>query len=260
MAQHVKLLEYLLLLLYVLASGVILILAKAPMLAVAAVLFLGPLLVLWQRVYLRSRLIPLMALCITLLTAIVQIYAYVHGLWYELAPSNTQIFGAGPLESYVFSTIFVLYCIVLYEYFFDDKSIRVKTIYVARIVGVLGALLAVSLGYVYFFAATVITNAYAVLIAAILLSLVAMIGWRGHSLRMKVLGRATAFSLAILPVSLVSELVMLSNDVRFFANAQDYLFSIQYFGYLLPAEEIFLLVLLPIWIVVLYEVLFDDEL
>lgn len=258
MKNHIKLLQYLLLVVYVLLSSVILIVASAPMLAVAAVLFLGPLVVLWQKVHLRTRLIPLIAICVTLLTAIVQIYAYVHGIWYELAPSNTSVFGSGPLESYVFSSVFVLYCIVLYEYFFDDKNGRVKTNYVAQIVGVLGILLAISLGYVYFFAATVIENAYAVLVAAILLSLVAIVGWREHDVRLKIFARALTFSLTILPISLVTELVMLTNNVRFFANTQDYIFSFQYFGYLLPLEEIFLLILLPVWIVVLYEVIFDD--
>jgi len=244
--------------LYVMVSGLILVLATAPMVAVAAVLFLGPLVFLWQRVDLRTRLIPLVAFLAVLATAVVQLYAYAHGLWYEIAPSNVQVFGAGPIESYIFSVTFILYMIVMYEYFFDDKTSRVRTVYVARIIGLLGIMLAISLGYVYFFAVTVIENAFAVLVAVIGLTLAVMIGWRNFKMRSRILLRAAAFSWAILPVALVCELILLANGIRFFANQQDYIYSIYFFGYLLPLEEIILLLLLPMWVVVVYELLFDD--
>lgn len=258
MSQHASLLQYLALMSYVMMSSVILVLATAPMLAVATVLFLAPAILVWQQIDLKTRLIPLVALMTVAVTAVVQIYAYIHGLWYELAPSNTMVFGSGPIESYAFSVTFILYMIVMYEYFFDDKHSRVKTTYVARILALLGIILALSLGYVYFFAATVATSAYAVLVGAVMLSLVLMVGWRQSAVRIRILARAAVFSLTMLPVALVAELILLANNIRFFANPQDYVYSVPFFGYLVPIEEIALLFLLPIWVVVVYELLFDD--
>ncbi|WP_204387482.1 hypothetical protein, partial [Bifidobacterium pullorum] len=71
-------------------------------------------------------------------TALVQLYAYKSGLWYELSPLALPVFGGAPLETYVFSVMHILYLILLYEYFCDDGSSAPKAKISARGLGTAG--------------------------------------------------------------------------------------------------------------------------
>jgi hypothetical protein len=52
---------------------------------------------------------------------------------------------------------------------------------------------------------------------------------------------------------------MLVNGIRFFANDQSYLYVIKLGILSVPVEELFLLLLMPFGVSVLYELYFDDS-
>ncbi len=253
------LLEYFLLVLFSVFSAVILLSAQAPILGVAAVLFLAPLIVMWQKIDLRSRLLIPISMIAVSATVVIQSFAYRQGLWYEITPSHIMMFGAGPLESYVFASLLILYMVVMYEYFFDDSAARISRGFEKALqIGVLSLLLAISFGYIFFSAATVTQNGFAVLVGFLAFMLVALSSVRYQLLRRSIFRKAFFFSIAMLPVSLIAELVLLGNNIRFYANLNDYVHVFSFFGHPLPLEELFLLILLPMWIVVIYELCIDD--
>jgi len=257
-SQYVVL-EYFLLVLFSAFSAVILLISNAPILGVAAVLFLAPLIIMWQKIDLRTRLLVPVSMIAVSATIVIQSFAYRQGLWYEITPSHIMMFGAGPLESYVFASLLILYMVVMYEYFFDDGAARISRGFQKALqIGVLSLLLAISFGYIFFSAATVTQNGFAVLVGFLVLMLVSLSSVRYQLLRPSIFRKAFFFSIAMLPISLIAELILLANNIRFYANFNDYVHILSFFGYPLPLEEVFLLVLLPMWIVVIYELCIDD--
>jgi len=253
-----SILEYFLLLLYLIFSAVTLIATKAPLLGVAMVLFLAPMLVVWQRLDLKTRLLVPLSVIAVAVTVVFQAFAYSQGIWYEVTPTNIWVFGAGPLESYVFAALLIIYFAVLYEYFFDDKTNRGTSLTKAIHIASISVLLAIAFGYVFLTSAVIVEHGFAVLVGFLAFGLVALGSIRQQLLDRRVLQKATLFSVAMLPIGLIAELVLLSNNIRIYAHLNEYVATIQYFGHVLPIEEIFLLLLLPMWIVVVYELCFDD--
>lgn len=252
------LLDYFLLVLYSVFSAVILIVGDSPMVAVTLVLFGAPLLLMWQKVDLKTRfLIPVSFMAIAG-TGLVQFFAYKQGIWYEIAPSATNLFGTGPIESYLFYCVMIFYLIITYEYFFDDAKARLRTNAVARQIALIGILLGVSFAYVLLFADVVARNGFAILIGFLFLSLVALFSIRRQLLSETVVKKSVLFSISVLPIALISEFVLLSNNIRFFANGNEYIHMLNFWNYQVPAEELALLILLPMWLVVIYELCFDD--
>lgn len=253
------LLEYFLLVLFSAFSALILIVSNAPILGVAVVLFLAPLIIMWQRIDMRTRLLVPLSMLALSATVVMQSFAYRQGLWYEITPTNIMMFGTGPLESYVFACFLIVYFIVMYEYFFDDSYSRAtRGFQKAMQVGVLGSLLAVSFGYVLISSPAIVNNGFAILVGFLSFSLVALASVRYQLLNKTIFRKAFFFAVAMLPISLLSEFVLLNNNIRIYAHANDYLHSFTFFGHILPLEEVFLLLLLPMWIVVLYELCIDD--
>jgi len=256
--QH-PLLEYLLLILFSIFAAAILVTANAPILGIAFVLFLAPLIVIWQRVDMRTRLLMPISLIAVSATIVIQSYAYRQGLWYEITPSQLMMFGTGPIESYIFATLLIMYLVVMYEYFFDDHASSFgRSFEKAMQIGVLSVLIAIAFGYVFLSAATVVENGFMILIGFLSFALVAMTSVRYQLLQKNIFRKAFLFTTAMLPISLIAEFVLLSNNIRFYAHFNDYVYVFNFLGHPLPLEEIFLLVLLPMWVVILYELCFDD--
>lgn len=253
------LLEYFLLLLFSVFTATILISAQAPMLGIAVVLFLAPLIIMWQKIDMRTRLLVPFSMLAVSATVIIQSFAYRQGIWQEVTPTNTTMFGAGPLESYLFACLLVVYLLVMYEYFFDDSFSRATRGFAkAMQIGVLSVLLAISFGYVVVSANSVIQNSFAILVGFLTLALVALASIRYQLLSRRVFRKAFLFAIAMLPISLIAELTLLSNQIRLYNDTANYLYTFDFFGHTLPLEEIFLLILLPMWLVVIYELCIDD--
>lgn len=244
--------------LYTAFAAVILIVTKAPMLGVAFVLFLAPVLIIWQRVDIRTRLLIPISFVALAATVVLQAFAYKQGLWYELAPSGYMFLGAGPIESYVFACLLFVYLVVMYEYFFDNQANRTRTTQKAIQIATLSVLLAITFGYVFLSSATIVQNGFAILVGFLALALAAAGTIRQRLLHSNVIRKALLFTLSVLPVGLMAEFVLLSSNIRIYANLNDYLLTFQFFGYQFPLEAVFLILLLPMWIVVIYELCFDD--
>lgn len=66
------------------------------------------------------------------------------------------------------------------------------------------------------------------------------------------------FSLLLWPLSLTFELVSLVGDVRIFAFTSEYIYTLSLFGQAVPVEELFLLLLWPALLALMYESFVDD--
>jgi len=258
MVTKVRFLQFLGLLLYTIVSAVVLLASHASYLTCAIVLLLAPMIVLWQQLDLRSRLIPIVGLFAVGLTIIVQLYAYVHGLWYELTPTGIWLLSLVPLESLLFGSLLIMYYVLVYEYFFDDQVGRVKTTYIAQMMAVVMVLMSVMVGYVFISPEPLFPKPYLYLVGVLLGMLVLTIGVRQSITRLRIMKRGALFSLAIFPLSFIGEMVLIVNDGRFFANVPEYVYVFSLFGHSIPLEEFLSLLLFPWWIVVVYELILDD--
>lgn len=259
MRMFPKVIYLLALTIYTTLAGVLLVHFKANVLWVVAFLTLLPTLVFWYQEKLHSRLIPLLLGLTLVLTTVVEIFAYINGLWYELSPFSIRIFGLFPLEAYVAGFAHILYFIVMYEYFFDDRGNKVKEVTrnTTWISVAFGTSLALALGYLYLFSSLFFSYAYALFIilgsiAFLLLVLLLHVSWR------KIGKKSLLFALSFLPVSLIYEWVALSNDLRFFANYNDYLMVLHIFNFSVPLEELVFIFLVPFWLAITYELYLDD--
>ena len=245
--------------LYTLCTALILVWAQASFLIITALLFGAPLFVLWNRLRLTSHLIPLLTTFTLLVTAIIQIYAYKSGLWYELSPLSLPVFGGAPLETYIFSVVHILYLILLYEYFFDDGVSAKRTKIHARGLGLIGGGYALVLGVVYINPIILVTYPFAFLLAFISSLFALMILVQKNIPSLALFKKAGLFALATLPLSLVYEWVLIENGVRLFANVNEYIWYFEWNRNVIPVEELLLLLLIPFGLVMLYEMFIDDS-
>ncbi len=259
MRMFPKVIYLLALTVYTALSGVLLIHFKANVLWVVTFITLLPTLVFWYQEKLHSRLIPLLLGLTLVLTTIVEIFAYINGLWYELSPFSIRIFGLFPLEAYIAGFAHILYFIVMYEYFFDDRGNKLKEVTrnTTWLSVAFGTALALALGYLYLFSGLFFSYAYALFIiigsvSFLLLVLLLHVSWK------KIGKKSLLFALSFLPVSLIYEWIALSNDLRFFANYNDYLMLINIFNFAIPLEELVFIFLVPFWLAITYELYLDD--
>lgn len=259
-----KIIYLLTLTIYTALAGILLVYFKANVIFVVATLTLFPTLVFWYQEKLQSRLIPLLVGFTLVFTTVIEIFAYINGLWYEISPFSIRIFGLFPLEAYIASFAHILYFIVMYEYFFDDKRNLLNkknelSQHKAWLSLIFGTVLALALSYLYLFSGLFFSYAYSLLIVGgsvmfLLLVLLLHVSWR------KIGKKSLMFALSFLPVVLIYELVALNNDLRFFANFNEYIYVFNIFGFNLPLEELCFIFLVPFWIAVTYELFLDDGL
>jgi len=250
--------HFFLLTLYTLCVGSILMVTNASFVVMAALLSGGPLVVLWHRVQLRTQLIPLVALGTLFATALIELSAYTAGLWYEIDAATAFVWGGVPVASYLFSFVHVLYCIIVYEYFFDDKKSSPTTGYQKQGLALVVLGYTLLAGYLYIKPTLFFEYPFAVLLAAMCSSLAVMIALKQNVPHIMLMWRALRFALLLFPISLVYECVMIVNGVRFFANDHAYLYVFNLPGLSVPIEELFLILLIPFGVAMLYELYFDD--
>lgn len=244
---------------YTLCTALILVWANASFLVVTAVLFGAPIFVLWNRLQLTSHLVPLVATFTLLATAIIQIYAYKSGLWYELSPLSLAVFGGAPLETYIFSVLHILYLILLYEYFFDDGTSTKRTKISPRGLGVLGVMYALMLGIIYTDSTILVSYPFAFLLAFMSSLFAVMILVRKSMPPVALFKKAGLFAIATLPLSLIYEWILLENGIRLFANVNEYIGYFEWNYQVIPVEQLLLLLVVPFGLVMLYEMYIDDS-
>lgn len=244
--------------LYTLCTALILVWADASFLVITALLFGAPIFVLWNRLQLESHLVPLISVFTLLGTALVQLYAYKSGLWYELSPLALPVFGGAPLETYVFSVLHILYLILLYEYFCDDGSSAPKAKISRRGLGAVGILYAVIVGIIYTNPVLLVNYPFAFLLAFMSSLFALLILVRQSMPDIRLFKKAGIFALVTLPLSLIYEWILIENGIRLFANVNEYLWYFEWSGHVVPIEELLLLLIIPFGLVMLYEMFLDD--
>lgn len=221
------------------------------------VLVLSPTLLMWYHERLHVATVPLLAIGAFSFSLLVGSVVYLNGVWYETSSTELRLLGLLPLEAFIAAFLHILFYVTAYEYFFDNKSnsesIRHQRAY---IIGVLGVF-AFSLAYLYLFSHILVSFAF----AWIILGLLVLIGYGMmllYTQRSTLLTRAMLFSAAMLPVSLAYEWVSLANNLRFFANTNEYVYVFTVFGQIVPLEELLFVLLVPVVVALFYELFFDD--
>lgn len=253
-----RLLHYLILLAYSAVMAVALVQFKSLSVLTSFVLVVTPMVVLWRREQLHFHTVPLLALGAASMALLLSMVAHMQGAWYELSAGSLRLFGLVPLESFFVSIAHILFFVTIYEYFFDNAKnspvVRHRKSYIIALWGVV----ATALGYLYLFSQVALTHTF----VWIILLLLVLIGYAGLLLtkyRKEVILRSLKFTLAMVPFSLLYEYVALSNNLRFFANPNEYLYSFTIFEQIVPLEELIFILLLPTLVILYYELFFDDE-
>lgn len=245
--------------LYAAFVGVILVYFEANILWVMLMLTLLPTALFWYLEKLNTRIIPIILVIAFTATLFFETFAYLNGIWYELSPLSSRLFGLIPVEAFIAGFAHWLFFIVVYEYFFDDrKTSRKKTLpFLHYFLAGTASLIAFSLAYVYLFSATFFTFPFALMIVlGFVVFITAIIIFQTKWIR--VMPKVLVFALCLLPFSLVYEYVSLQNDLRFFANVNEYIYSFNFLGMSLPVEELLFVFLVPFWMAALYELYLDD--
>jgi hypothetical protein len=232
--------------------------ADASFLVITALLFGAPIFVLWNRLHLKSHLVPLLATFTLLGAALLQLYAYKSGLWYELSPWALPVFGGAPLETYLFSIFHIIYFILLYEYFFDDGQSAKRSKLSARGLGMTGVVYAVLAGIIYIHPTVFVTYPFAFMLAFMSSLFALLILVRKSIPEVALFKKAGLFALATFPLSLIYEWILIENNIRLFANTNEYLWYFEWNRQVVPVEELLLLLIIPFGLVMLYEMFLDD--
>jgi hypothetical protein len=204
------------------------------------------------------RSVAWLALAAAVFTLVVGVFAYLNGTWFETSPTEWRLFGLVPVEAALAAFLHILYTVAVYEYFFDDRVSAHDLVHKDVYLMVLLTLGSLALAYVYLFSQVLFTFAYAWLIGALMFC----IGFALlllHRSRQALIRRVAVFTVAMLPLSLAYEYIALSNNLRFFANVNEYLYAFTWFGQVVPVEEFLFILLLPSFIALFYELFFDDE-
>lgn len=218
-----------------------------------------PLIYLWREVY-PSRLFLISASALAIMgTVLFETIAHTSGIWYSVSALDFRVLGLFPVEILLANTLLFLYIIFLHEYLVDDKRFHRSVFNRKKVWLMLFTLGLVSAGVLFsiLFSREIIPYAFLWLLIGIVATLSgAIIG--AHAKPRHVLEKALHTSLLVLPILVIHEATLLFNVDLVFANPDQYLWSVEILGGLLPVEKLVYLVLIPIWIVSVYELYFDD--
>ena len=253
-----KYIEYGSLVLYSLLATIAVLMLALPMYVALSLLVLFPLGFFLYRERLKSGVVVWLALGSFVLALALGAFAYLNGVWFETSVTEIRLFGLVPIEALLAAFMHIFYFIVLYEYFFDDRETESVVKHRSAFLVTLLCIFAATLAYVYLFSNLLLTNAFAWLVAGLLV----LIGFGTilvYQDRWSLLRRLSLFALSMLPLSWLYEYVALANNYRFFANTNEYLYSFTVLGQVVPLEELLFIALLPVAVALFYELFFDDE-
>lgn len=258
--MKIKIATYLGFLMYLLLVATVSVLVDLDLWATISLLFVVPSgWLLWRVRPPLSLFLPVFisALATTLLFESI---AYSSGLWYELSAFETRVFGIFPLEIIFWNMALQFLVVGVHEYFIDDRNINAIKINWKNLwlLGFLILLATVGVIFATVLSKTVIPFATWWALGGAVLSLGgAMI--LSHSASRKVLKKAFLTTLLIIPIILIHEAVSLLSFHWVFANTAQYLSSVTVSGELFPLERLLFLIIIPIWLVIIYECYLDDS-
>ena len=256
--QFEKLMLLVVLWLYTALSSILLVYFEANVVIVTLVLSVIPVVVLWRLEHLHSRLVPIVLLLAFGGAAIFEASAYINGIWYALSPSEYRLFDLLPVEAFLAAFTHLLYFVVVYEYFIDDgTSGELRPQSLAWLTAGVSGCLALGLGYLYLFSGAIFSYSFAWLLLIGTVGILALTAFLMKSW-WRLLGKTALFATLVYPITLIYEYVALSNNLRFFANTNDYLWYFEVLGQPLPLEELLFMWLVPFWFASIYELYIDD--
>lgn len=186
--------------------------------------------------------------------------AHIYGLWYTLGFSETRLFGLVPFEVLISYTFQVTFLALLYEMFFDDGKYTLSSARHRMVAFVVFAFSTLTLLFIHqvWFTGVFLSYSYVWIIGIIAASCLATLGvYRIYSVRF--FDRITQFTLlGAVPCAMATSLAI-TNSHKFFANPDQYLFTLNLFGEMIPIEEIMLIFALPFLVATIYELYLDDR-
>jgi hypothetical protein len=185
--------------------------------------------------------------------------AHVYGIWYTIGVDELRLFGIIPLEVIATSITQTLFLALLYELIFDDgeySEAHISRRLTAFGIFVLSALVLVGI-QTYLVTDIFFSHAYMWVLLALIGSTLATLAVT-DSLSLRFFDRLSLFTLVASVPLLLSLFVALANTHKVFAYTNDYVYLFNFFGNMVPLEEVLLTLAVPLFVATFYEVYLDD--
>lgn len=257
--MQTKALYFVLLLGYFAFSSVLLYVSGANLLLATLVFWFVPSLFFVRRVHLSLAFLCKVTIFSLSSTLAWEVFAYLNQIWFEHTIFSVRVLGLFPIEILFWNLGYVLFIVLTYEFFFDNFNIngKIQPRYRFPLSLFHVGLVFIPLVYLIIFSHITFDFMYALLVVATLVTLTIGLLVR-HANLSRVFKKGFAQSLFMLPPSLMHEAVSISNQHWYFYESGSYLLNINFFGYPLPIEEFLFILLIPFWVIVMYEMYLDD--
>lgn len=244
---------------YALLMAIPLVAYDVSLLVAVVLLLAGPVLFFFYQEKFSCTHVFLLSLFAIIVSFLWESVSYTNGVWYHLSSFDVRILGLFPPEIVVRNIAIVLFVVMAYEYFFDDKktiapSWNQKNVYLFVFNAVLVAAAIVSL---FFLTRLYVPFTFVLLLLSLIVS-VAVSSLIVHKHTLHVFKKALFSSLALFPFFVLLEAIAALNVYWVFANTGEYLYSFDIGSSVLPIEQFLLLLIVPFWIVSVYEFYLDD--
>lgn len=185
--------------------------------------------------------------------------AHIYGIWYTLGVDELRLFGLIPIEVLFTSIVQTLFLVLLYELVFDDGLYTTSKssgrfvafgMFALSVIGLIAF-------HQYVLQGIFITHSYLWILVILGASSIASLAVYKR-LTMSFFKRLGLFSLIASVPLLVSLIVAVGNTHKVFAYFHDYVFTFSLLGEAVPAEEIVLTLLFPLFVAAFYELYLDD--
>jgi hypothetical protein len=187
-------------------------------------------------------------------TLIVETIAHSSKSWFVPSIFPFRIYNIFPLESYIWCITYCLFMIVFYEYFFDKGKVLTKIStsmkWLLRVTW--GIVVIVGLIAIFFPTILSIPYFYAIFIALFTILNIVVLSKRPSLYR-----KMSLLSLFLFIPSVLHELVSLELGHWSFTKGY-HVGYVDLFGYVFPFEELIWFLIVPVTILVVYELFMDD--
>jgi hypothetical protein len=239
----------------------VLLLVVVPQTMVAVTLLtLLPMIYFWRRLHLHTRVVFYLALWTVAATAWYEVFADTYGVWYSMGIVpiiSTYV----AIEPFIVGFLQVLYMVILYEFFCDDRKSAGRE--PRRGVWLFWSVLMVALvvAFLYVFPIVFVSYAFLTLVLTVTAVIAITIGYSGKRAAIaRIATRIGVFLCLWLPLAAVYEIVAVTNGARIYANMTEYVYTFSVLGNFIPIEALLFAVLSPVWVISLYELHVDDTL
>lgn len=185
--------------------------------------------------------------------------AHIYGIWYTVGISELRLFGLIPIEMIVCTVLQTLFLALLYELIFDDgkyTTARASDRFVAFCVFCLCVLLLVAI-HQYLLQGVFFTHSYLWILGVLTASSIAALAVH-RALTLRFFDRLAGFCMIAVVPMLIGSILSITNTHKVFAHVQDYVYAFTINGSMFPLEELILVLVMPAFVAVFYEIYLDD--